>query len=219
MSYAPILKPIVRSPHFPAYLEKLQQIWEEERKNRATFYDWVTPDIKAEFIDGEVVIHSPVRSRHNVVLNLIQRLVTVYVDIHDLGYVGVEKVMTRFPRNDYEPDLCFFGTEKSKDFHPELTLFPVPDFIIEVTSPSTEARDRGVKYQDYQKNGVQEYWIVDPATEEVEQYLLREEEYVLANENSKTITSQVLAGFEISIKSLFDKTKNLEALSLLSSKE
>lgn len=37
-----------------------------------------------------------------------------------------------------------------------------PDFIIEITSPSTASRDHIQKVALYEKYGVPEYWIIDP---------------------------------------------------------
>ena len=36
-----------------------------------------------------------------------------------------------------------------------------PAFVVEVLSPSTAVRDRGVKMRAYAAAGVQEYWLVD----------------------------------------------------------
>ena len=51
-----------------------------------------------------------------------------------------------------------------------------PDLVVEVLSPSTAKNDRFHKKSVYQRCGVREYWIVDPANRMVEQYLLREGE-------------------------------------------
>ena len=40
--------------------------------------------------------------------------------------------------------------------------------VIEVLSPSTASRDRGLKRRFYERIGVQEYWIVHPASRLVE---------------------------------------------------
>ena len=40
--------------------------------------------------------------------------------------------------------------------------YPAPDFIAEILSPSTDERDRGIKFEDYAAHGVGEYWLLDP---------------------------------------------------------
>lgn len=37
-----------------------------------------------------------------------------------------------------------------------------PDLVVEVLSPSTSARDRGLKGRLYFQHGTREYWLVDP---------------------------------------------------------
>lgn len=212
--YSEILKPIVQSPQLPHLLQELQELWKEEQEKRAAFYDWVTPSIKAEFIEGEVVVHSPVRSKHNLVLQFINHIVGIYVMKNELGYVGVEKVMCRFPRNDYEPDLCFFDTPTAAIISDKTTIFPIPQLVVEVLSPSTEARDRGVKFEDYERNGVQEYWIVDADVEVIEQYSLSNGAYQLQGKLSKkdVLESQVLTGLEVPVLAFFDARENVKAL-------
>ncbi len=213
--YREILKPIVRSPELPQILKELSEYWEQEQARRKEFYDWVTPDMKAEFIDGEVIVHSPVRSRHNVVLQNIVLLVNIFVRKKDLGYIGVEKIMCRFPRNDYEPDMCFFNKTTAATITDEQTIFPIPQLIVEVLSASTENRDRGVKFKDYQAHGVQEYWIVDAYTNTLEQYLLQDGEFELHqkfNKPKQKIASKVITGFEVPIGAFFDAATNLAIL-------
>jgi Uma2 family endonuclease len=45
-----------------------------------------------------------------------------------------------------------------------------PDFIIEILSPSTGARDMKEKFNLYQENGVREYWIVDPVHQIIDRF-------------------------------------------------
>ncbi|MEZ4829099.1 MAG: Uma2 family endonuclease [Bacteroidia bacterium] len=147
-------------------------ILEEEQRRRREFYEWVTPDIKAEFINGEIIVHSPVRRAHWKITDLLSRLVSIYVSIHQLGVVGTEKVMISLTRNDYEPDLVFFRKEIADQFSEDQTLFPAPDFAVEILSPKTAAIDRGAKRLDYAAHGVSEYWIIDPVKMCIDQYIL-----------------------------------------------
>ncbi len=212
------LRPIVKSPDMPQLLSALQEIWQDEQKRRLAFYDWVTPDIKAEFIDGEIVVHSPVKKKHNIISGAVYSLLNTFAIKYRLGFVGIEKIMTRFVRNDYEPDVVFFGIEKAAAFQDDLTIFPVPDFVVEVLSDSTEERDRGVKFRDYALHGVAEYWIIDPETETVEQYFLVEEEYILNAALTKgDIECRVIGGFKIPVRAIFNQEEQIKVLSAISS--
>lgn len=46
-------------------------------------------------------------------------------------------------------------------------VFGAPDFLIEVLSPSTRAKDMRLKMYKYGDAGVREYWIVDPKNKKV----------------------------------------------------
>lgn len=48
-----------------------------------------------------------------------------------------------------------------------------PDWVLEITSASNSAYDYITKMLMYQKAGVREYWIVDPAEEKITVQLLR----------------------------------------------
>jgi len=208
-----LLDPIRHSPMRVEMTEQLQRELAAERERRQKFYEEMTPEEKVEFIDGEVVMHSPARNRHLLVTNHVARLLDVYVATRKLGQVRIEKCLCVFPRNDYEPDLVFFGLEKSAGLNAETMKFPVPDLVVEVLSESTEERDRGVKFQDYALHGVGEYWIIDPDAATVEQYLPGEDGYELAMKaGSGQLASEVVEGFTMPVEAIFEAEANLKAL-------
>ncbi|MEO0445118.1 MAG: Uma2 family endonuclease [Verrucomicrobiota bacterium] len=192
----------------------LQTNWEREQVRRRQFYEEMMPEQKIEFIDGEVILHSPAKSRHLDVTKFLLKLIDTHVELHPLGTVNVEKCLIVFSRNDYEPDLVFFGKEKEALIDEETMKFPVPDFVVEVHSPSTEKRDRGVKYEDYESQGVQEYWIVDAEAAVVEQYVLGSKGRfeLKLKAGSGVLSSPVLPGFSVAVEALFERDKNLVAL-------
>ena len=193
---------------------------QEESKRRKAFYNWITEDVKAEFINGQIVIHSPVKRRHWNANDLLSSLLSFYVRIKKLGRIGTEKVMISLTRNDYEPDLVFFSQKKVATFKPDQVLFPAPEFIVEILSPKTAKIDRTTKKEDYALHGISEYWIVDPVKQRVEQYILPEgdrKEYFPAKiiQYGEIIESKAIAGFSINVAAIFDEEINLATLQQL----
>ncbi len=137
-------KQILSRPDALEQVRAMQAILEEEARKRHEFREWLDEDIKAEFINGEIVMHSPVKKRHWQASDFLSRLLSVYTGINDLGQVGVEKVMIELTRNDYEPDICFFSKEKASAFADDQMLFPAPDLVVEILSKKTAKNDRGI---------------------------------------------------------------------------
>jgi Uma2 family endonuclease len=208
-----LVEQILAEPQANLLLQEVQAALAEEQQKRERFYEDMTEQQKVEFINGQVFMHSPVKKRHNQVSLLLAKLLSTYVDIHNLGFVGIEKILVALTRNDYEPDICYFSKNKASQFTEEQMKFPVPDWVVEVLSDSTKSHDYGVKFKDYQAHGIPEYWIVDPEKEVVEQYLLQDGIYeLLLKTGQGTISSHSLPGFTIPVRAIFDRAENLQAL-------
>lgn len=208
-----LLKPLLASPELPHYVQELREVLARERALRQKFYEDITEQQKAEFINGQVILHSPVQRRHSLVSDFLFKLVSTYVDQNDLGWVGHEKLLVALTRNDYEPDVAFWKAERAAEFAPDQIKFPAPDFVAEVLSPSTEAHDRGVKFEDYAAHGVREYWLVDPAREQIEKHLLRGRRFTAGETCRKGhVPSTVIAGLVVPVKAVFHREANLKAL-------
>jgi len=208
-----LLEELIHSPQLPLYYQRIGDLLAEERRKRHEFYQTISEDDKAEFVNGEIIYHSPVKLRHTDAARRLLVLLSAFVQAHDLGFVGFEKTMLSLTRNDYEPDICFFRRERAAQFGDDQMRFPAPDFVVEVLSPSTEEIDRGIKFEDYAAHGVTEYWIIDPDTQTVEQYALQDGQYTLMTKaRSGVLTSVAVEGFEIPIRAIFDQAENMAAL-------
>lgn len=197
------------APDLPELITVAQRALGKEKRLREKFYADITPEHKWEFIQGEVIMHSPALNRHLAASQRLYDLLSAYARVHQLGLVRHEKAMASFPRNDYEPDVMFFGSAKAALIDPDTLRFPIPDFIAEVTSPSTEARDRGIKFRDYALHGVAEYWIIDPVAETVEPHRLADGVYPPVQALKEgLLESDVVPGFQIPVRALFDEEEN-----------
>jgi Uma2 family endonuclease len=209
----PVLDAIIKSPRLPQYINELQQVLKEEKQHRIEFYNSITENDKAEYINGEIIMHSPVMLCHNDATTFISRIFSTYSDVHDLGKLGIEKCMIECSRNSYEPDIVFWSNSKAEKFTATQKIFPVPDFIVEVLSNLTEKNDRGVKFEDYALHGVKEYWIVDTNKETIEQYVLENGAFELEIKSKEGyINCKVLQALSFHIPAAFNKKDNVVLL-------
>ena len=63
-------------------------------------------------------------------------------------------------------------------------LEKAPELVMEILSPSTAHKDRNLKYELYEEQGVTSYLIVDPVAETIEVYFL-EKSYQLLSKIEK----------------------------------
>lgn len=210
---------LLEIPDLPMLLEKLHHRLDDEKIQRQEFRAWITEEMKAEFINGSIVMHSPASEDHNEATGHLYRITSMYADLNQLGKVRVEKALVGMTRNDYEPDIAFWRKEVANHFQPNMNVYPIPDLIIEVLSPGTEniKRDTKIKFADYAAHLIPEYWIVDPRKQTVEQYLLSDTEartYELYKKVAvqDQIESVVLTGFVIPVKAIFDAEANAQTI-------
>ncbi|MEZ0542857.1 Uma2 family endonuclease [Fibrella arboris] len=210
---------LLESSQAPRISQQVQAILNEEQNRRRAFYEWMDEDTKTEFINGEIVVHSPALDKHNQVVMHLGTLLNVFVSERELGAVRVEKALVELTRNSYEPDLCYFGPTKAATIKPDLLYYPAPDLVVEVLSESTKKNDRTVKFEDYAAHGIAEYWIIDPTRQTIEPFSIDAdtEEYAALGRFriGQSVSSTMLPGFTIPVKALFDTTANVAALRAL----
>ncbi len=77
--------------------------------------------------------------------------------------------------------------------------------IVEILSKATAKTDRMIKFNRYQKAGVKEYWIVDPAHETIDIYVLENNFYSHAGTfaNNETADVNISDGLSINLENIF----------------
>jgi Uma2 family endonuclease len=135
------------------------------------------PDLKIERSgQGELIIMPPTggeTGRKNA--TLIARLV-MWNETDNLGVVFDSSTCFRLPKGgDRSPDLSWLKKERWDSLTPEQQRkFPplCPDFVLELLSPSDNLSFTQAKMQEYQANGVQLAWLLNPQDQQVEIYRL-----------------------------------------------
>lgn len=89
-----------------------------------------------------------------------------------------------------------------------------PDLVVEVLSPHSSRRDRLDKSIAYAKYKIQEYWIVDPFTESLEQYILSQDSYMLQEiySGDMIVQSERVSCVSLSMKEILDHLPDLPNL-------
>jgi Uma2 family endonuclease len=116
-----------------------------------------------EAIEGALYTTPAPSVRHQrIVFRLQRELARVLVDPGH-GELLFAPIGVRFPatQEGVQPDILFVSNERRGIVAPD-ELKGAPDLIVEILSPSTAARERDLKRRLYQRQGVAEYWIVDP---------------------------------------------------------
>jgi Uma2 family endonuclease len=129
-----------------------------------------------EVIAGELVVSPAPRTIHQEVsARFFLALRTFATSQHKLGTVLYAPIDVLFGEGDYmQPDLIFVREDR-EDISTERGIEGPPDLVVEVLSPSTAVRDRGIKRERYAFYGVPEYWIVDADARHVEVYRLQDD--------------------------------------------
>lgn len=140
---------------------------------------WDAPDDGNlyEVIDGALYVMPPPKWLHqNAIIALLARLLP-HVFGNRLGKVSTAPVgVVLDDENGVQPGIVFVAQDRLEIIS-ERGIEGAPDLIVEVLSPRTQARDRGIKMRRYAAAGVRYYWIVVPRTRSIEEYQLGPDGY------------------------------------------
>lgn len=176
--------------------EKLTTLPQTKYMTEEEFLDFCDEDIRAEFIDGEVIVFTPASNKHSSIQMFIGWLIQLYVAKNNLGKVWGENFQVRLrPGLRLVPDLIYVSKENKVKIT-ETEIEGAPDLVVEIVSPDSVDRDWRDKYYEYQQAKVKEYWIIDPNTHRLEIYCLDNEgKYVAQKITEGTVKSKILPGF------------------------
>lgn len=114
-----------------------------------------------EIIAGELYVSPSPRPNHQAVLVPLILSVGPFIQEHGLGTLYPGPVDLLFAATDYlVPDLAFVRTERA-GIVSSRGIEGAPDLVVEILSPSTARRDRGLKRERYANFGVPLYWVMD----------------------------------------------------------
>lgn len=189
----------------------------EKKPELITYKEYVSwpADKKCEVLDGEIIgmAPSPTPEHQSISMQLSVefgsylrgkecRVFAASTDVYLFEDYQKEWVDDHV-KNWVIPDL-FIVCDQNKI--QKTKIIGSPDLVVEIISPSTAKVDRMDKRLAYQRAGVKEYWIVDPANQLVEVYLSKNGTLELHNVYGRedSISVYILKDLTIDLKNIFE---------------
>jgi Uma2 family endonuclease len=141
------------------------------RMTYAEYLDWLDEDKHAEWVNGEVIMHSPVSRKHNDIGRFLIAILSAYIESTQCGelFYGPFQMKLSPEGPGRIPDIMFVETANLSRVQENLLDGPA-DLIVEIISPESRTRDRGEKFYEYEQGSVREYWTIDPNRQQAEFY-------------------------------------------------
>jgi Uma2 family endonuclease len=151
-----------------------------------------------ELVNGELIYVPGNNPEHNLLRDGSARLMHAVVRRQRLGMVLTEQEYD-FLGNAHGPDITFFGADKLPllDKQKRVQRF-VPDFAIEIASPSDTYSGLLRKKDRYLAAGTKEVWLISPETREVAIYPQGR-----TFRGSDELSTPLIPGFSITVDALF----------------
>jgi Uma2 family endonuclease len=161
-----------------------------------------------EIIEGELYVSRAPGYEHQYTCLRLGRFLDEWNDRSSLGIILCAPGLVFAEDDDVIPDLVWISRERFANATDQAGhLRTAPELVIEVLSPGklNEYRDRQAKLDLYSRRGVQEYWIVDWISRQVEVYRRKRARLALAATlyAEDQLESPLLPGFSCQIAKLF----------------
>lgn len=165
--------------------------------------------VHRELIGGEIFVTPSAVTRHQRLSMRLALSLGNHVDLHpnqgEVFTARFDVILT--DRDVVEPDLLVVLGDQ-QEILTEKNVRGAPGIVIEILSPSTRKRDLMLKRQLFDREGVREYWIVDPEGNTVAVYRRATDgSFPLATtleaSQGETLTTALLPGWELPLERLF----------------
>jgi len=189
------------------------------QENRAvtTAFRFTTKDLEAmpeiegvryEIIDGELYVSYAPHAHHQYAADEIRLALRSSPELTAAGFTFTAPGLIFAEDQNVIPDLIWISKQRYARGLDEAGHFTVgPELVVEVLSAGSanEIRDREVKLSLYSRQGIDEYWIADWLSRQVEVYRrtaggLRLTATLTGDD---VLTSPILPGFSCPIRSLW----------------
>ncbi len=155
-----------------------------------------------EILKGELTMAPAPSLGHQKVSRDLFSILWGHVQDQKMGEVYYAPVDVKLDdTNIFQPDLVFVAA-KNAHLLKKAGIFGAPDVVIEIISPTSLQRDKYDKKEMCRRFDVKEFWLVDPANQAIEIFVLQDDDYKLhaiAGGGEGVVDSPVISGLTIDL--------------------
>jgi Uma2 family endonuclease len=161
-----------------------------------------------ELIDGEHYVTPSPNVKHQRILTELLWALRSYLETQPTGSVFCAPLDIVLSQHDVvEPDLFYISHERAAQVLTPANARGAPELVIEIASKGTRKRDETIKRRLCERDGVSEYWVVDPELDAIRVYRRAGERFEraveLTSERDDVLTTRLLPGLEMSLTRIF----------------
>lgn len=183
------------------------------KETNLTYDDYASMDDqnRYELVNGQLELMSPAPTTiHQMILIALneQFLINCKSDYFIL-FAPIDVILSK--NEVRQPDITLINRERV-DILTMRGIEGAPDLVVEILSPSSLKRDKIDKHLTYAQYKIPEYWIVDPTSGILEQFVIVGDRYELINvfQGEETVTSPNITCVAFTMKTILDEIPNLQ---------
>ena len=174
------------------------------------YLSWDFPE-RVELLMGKIFKMSPAPSvvHQRISGNIFHLFSTFLWDSRcDLFSAPFDVILKKGTKSTVvQPDICVVCDISKLD---KQGCNGAPEIVIEILSPGNSNREMKEKFELYEKNGVLEYWLVDPEHESVTVYSYNDKKKYIGSKpfvKGEVVKSEFLKGFKVEVELVFRTRK------------
>ncbi len=155
-------------------------------------FEMLPEGLRCEVINNTIYMAPAPSFEHQEISDELTSQIRAFIKIKGLGKCVSSPVDVFLDKdNAFQPDVIFIATENLGIIQ-KGKVRGVPDLIIEVLSPGSRKTDLTIKRKAYEKNGVKEFFIIDPDSKKVISFLHNGKSFSKAADTKNKLISKLL---------------------------
>jgi Uma2 family endonuclease len=193
--------------------DPLPLLHEDDHYTYRDYRRWKGPE-RYEIISGEAFLMASPTVEHQAICGEIFRQLANFLHEKPCKVFAAPLDVRLFPEEDLsddtvvQPDILVV-CDRSK--LSKGSVDGPPDLVVEILSPSNDQKQMFLKFENYLKAGVREYWVLDPEQKKAQVHVLQKGRYLSsAYKEDAIIQAAMLAPFSLDLKTLWGETPQAE---------